>query len=629
MTSPPGRFHLAFVASAIASVCGVCIFTVLKSVFRSQCVDGRSTSSASLLYETSTAALVFALTALVCNIFLLLCKPRSYSACALVGRICHIWQPSYFIIVSIQKSILTTLLIADASRNVALTCAPASLQSYLLAAAFAWHAALFSTGLSAICLDVDRDFTPALRRCAYSLLAFCALVDVLGSFIWGNTLASLVSISIGSFELTLDRHITSSIGSQVAISLYFLVQSLRSRSGRAWEVAPLRFELNVTSTSEMSMPQLNDASVVLPLAPTTAASTAARSNHDGDEQDTTSSSQLAAAMPDETAPLANESYDAISSMRRRWNEFQRRNIARCRVFVIPCVIDEYSNSERGAHRSSHEGLELTRPLLKLHCLRRLQHVAEVHPNVYIASITLLGLSSFLCQSLINTNDGKGQATLAFNSAVFILGLGFISSRRNTLDRVAARHVMTSFRFIVLALFLTAMISLGARTSHLGTTSPWQTASGAALSLIFLTCALLDCSPHLPAFSQTCISVPPIAPACIFSLCFFCSRASQTIWCVIFGFWTYDEMVSVGRGDRDCFLQLGAFPVCMATSYLTIFSNLFLLMAQAMISRILVPGRSNYVNASILSTDQSDARETDDADALPPALGVPLVPGRVE
>jgi hypothetical protein len=76
-------------------------------------------------------------------------------------------------------------------------------------------------------------------------------------------------------------------------------------------------------------------------------------------------------------------------------------------------------------------------------------------------------------------------------------------------------VISSFRFMVLALFLAVMVALGARTSHLGTTSPWQTVSGAVLSLIFLTCALLDCSPHLPAFSQTCISVH--APASVFLL----------------------------------------------------------------------------------------------------------------
>ncbi len=55
---------------------------------------------------------------------------------------------------------------------------------------------------------------------------------------------------------------------------------------------------------------------------------------------------------------------------------------------------------------------------------------------------------------------------------------------------------------------------------------------------------------------------------------------------------------MGSGNRDCFLRLGAFQVCSTTSYLSIFSNLFLLMAQAMISRVLVPGRSNYVNASV-------------------------------
>jgi hypothetical protein len=53
-----------------------------------------------------------------------------------------------------------------------------------------------------------------------------------------------------------------------------------------------------------------------------------------------------------------------------------------------------------------------------------------------------------------------------------------------------------------------------------------------------------------------------------------------------------------REDPDCFIQLGVYQVCDATQYLSIFSGLFLLMAQALVSRILVPGKSNFVNASV-------------------------------
>jgi hypothetical protein len=52
------------------------------------------------------------------------------------------------------------------------------------------------------------------------------------------------------------------------------------------------------------------------------------------------------------------------------------------------------------------------------------------------------------------------------------------------------------------------------------------------------------------------------------------------------------------GNPDCFYQFGSYDVCDATQRLSIYISLFLLMTQALISRILVPGRSNFVNASV-------------------------------
>ena len=56
----------------------------------------------------------------------------------------------------------------------------------------------------------------------------------------------------------------------------------------------------------------------------------------------------------------------------------------------------------------------------------------------------------------------------------------------------------------------------------------------------------------------------------------------------------------GGGDAalDCFLPLGAYKICEATQQLSIYSSLFMLMTQALISRVLVPGMSNFVNASV-------------------------------
>ena len=51
-------------------------------------------------------------------------------------------------------------------------------------------------------------------------------------------------------------------------------------------------------------------------------------------------------------------------------------------------------------------------------------------------------------------------------------------------------------------------------------------------------------------------------------------------------------------DADCFWDVGAYQVCDATQYISIYSSMFLLMTQALVSRIFVPGKSNFVNASV-------------------------------
>ena len=53
-----------------------------------------------------------------------------------------------------------------------------------------------------------------------------------------------------------------------------------------------------------------------------------------------------------------------------------------------------------------------------------------------------------------------------------------------------------------------------------------------------------------------------------------------------------------NGDLQCFYRIGAYDVCKTTQRLSIDINLFLLMTQSLISRILVPGMSNFVNASV-------------------------------
>ena len=51
-------------------------------------------------------------------------------------------------------------------------------------------------------------------------------------------------------------------------------------------------------------------------------------------------------------------------------------------------------------------------------------------------------------------------------------------------------------------------------------------------------------------------------------------------------------------NPDCFWDFGAYRVCDSTQLLSIFSSMFLLMTQALVSHIVVPGMSNFVNASV-------------------------------
>ncbi len=68
---------------------------------------------------------------------------------------------------------------------------------------------------------------------------------------------------------------------------------------------------------------------------------------------------------------------------------------------------------------------------------------------------------------------------------------------------------------------------------------------------------------------------------------------------ILGFWIFQQIRWLAAGqDYECFIHFGAFQLCDSTQNLSISSTLLLLQAQALISRVLVPGMSIFVNASV-------------------------------
>jgi hypothetical protein len=76
---------------------------------------------------------------------------------------------------------------------------------------------------------------------------------------------------------------------------------------------------------------------------------------------------------------------------------------------------------------------------------------------------------------------------------------------------------------------------------------------------------------------------------------------QAGWCIIYGVFSFQDGYSVVKpssADLGCFLSLGTYSVCSDTIFFSVESSLFFLMAQALISRVLVPGVSIFVNASV-------------------------------
>jgi hypothetical protein len=85
-------------------------------------------------------------------------------------------------------------------------------------------------------------------------------------------------------------------------------------------------------------------------------------------------------------------------------------------------------------------------------------------------------------------------------------LGFLTSKRYGLDRVAAKHVALSFRFAIFVTFIATVVALNIRKVYTIDEHPAYVVASALTALVFLQCILLDCSPHLPPSVQMMVSV---------------------------------------------------------------------------------------------------------------------------
>jgi hypothetical protein len=379
----------------------------------------------------------------------------------------------YFIVVSAQR-IVSRLIVIYAVDDPCFLNAEGYIQ--IEAATFMWDCTVLSTGTFTIAGDVQANHTPTRRRWSYCFLALCVLIDAFGSYIWGNSMASQVSVSLGFFDFFLDNQITSSITSQAIIALHFLFVSFRSPSGRGWAYASLRFEFDCREPlSEVAVEGERET-----LAVADRSTVAFESGHEID------------AAKHEAAMTSN----AFSRLRQRVVAFQKRHLLRCCAFVIPRVSNHDADIE----------FVMARPAFDFRILRPLQRLADNHPKSYIIfSFWFLILPNFVIRLFVR-DPARGVSSLVFNFGILTMLLGYLSSRRHGLDRVAVKHVTLSFRFAVCLVLLAQWVALSIRDSYNGQFHPAQTAGDVFLTLVFLGCALLDCSPHLSTSSQIVVTV---------------------------------------------------------------------------------------------------------------------------
>ena len=93
-------------------------------------------------------------------------------------------------------------------------------------------------------------------------------------------------------------------------------------------------------------------------------------------------------------------------------------------------------------------------------------------------------------------------------------LGFLSSKRYGLDRVAAKHVALSFRFAVIVALLATDVALQARRVYTVGSHPARVVALVFVGLFFCLCVLLDCSPQMPPSAQIFLSVSAHSDACL-------------------------------------------------------------------------------------------------------------------
>jgi hypothetical protein len=157
-------------------------------------------------------------------------------------------------------------------------------------------------------------------------------------------------------------------------------------------------------------------------------------------------------------------------------------------------------------KGTRSDFAMARPAFTMSLLRPLQRLADAHPKSYVFFVFLfLVVPSLACDVLLN-GASQGITILILNSFMAAALFGFISSRFNSLDMMAVRHVVSSFRFAACIVLLAMWSLLSIRRAHQGVGHPAGSAALIVLTVVFMGQALLDCSPHLSPSVQIVVSV---------------------------------------------------------------------------------------------------------------------------
>jgi hypothetical protein len=149
---------------------------------------------------------------------------------------------------------------------------------------------------------------------------------------------------------------------------------------------------------------------------------------------------------------------------------------------------------------------LARPAFDWKWLRPLQRLADAHPRYYIGFGFFFLAVPVIAGELFLRGQAAGISTLVLNFCICIIMIGFLSSKRYGLDRVAVKHVALSFRFAIFVTLLATNVALRIREVYTIDTHPASVVASAFAALLFCLSILLDCSPHLPPLVQIYFSV---------------------------------------------------------------------------------------------------------------------------